>query len=105
MLQRSLKLDNMPQIQDSFRAEDPTDFTPYNQIAMVFKTNDAKQLEMTVANLAETLQKDKNLGLAKIVLQRLSQRKVRRLGEVYLTLGFKEIAGKTGVTEVEKFIF
>lgn len=54
-------------------------------------------VEKTIGSVVTELQKDKNFGLAKEVLTRMTQRKVRKLSDVYTTLGFDEICAKTGL--------
>lgn len=55
---------------------------------------------------AKELIMDGNLGLAKMVHQRVRQSKVKNLGDVYITLGFNEIKEKSGLkdVDVEKFL-
>jgi|LakMenE01Jun11ns_1017448.scaffolds.fasta_scaffold9835017_1 hypothetical protein len=60
-------------------------------------------LDKTLTTVAKNLDKDKNLGLAKTVLSRMIERKVRKLSDVYLTLGFAEISAKTDVKNVQQF--
>ena len=55
----------------------------------------------------EKFMEDGNLGLVKVALQRVQQSKVRNLGEVYMTLGFKEMQEKAELdkgADVEKYL-
>ena len=49
---------------------------------------------------------DGNLGLAKTLVVKVQQQKVKSLGDVYITLGFDEIVQKSGIQnlDVEKFL-
>lgn len=50
---------------------------------------------------------DGNLGLAQTVLKKVRESNVRKLGEVYMTLGFKEIQEKSGLdtsVDIEKYL-
>ena len=76
---------------------DPTDFSDYQSIVNAFETAQADLVEKTIGSVATELQKDKNFGLAKEVLTRMTQRKMRKLSDVYTTLGFDEISAKTGL--------
>ena len=52
------------------------------------------------------LGEDGNLGLAKTLVVKVQQQKVKCLGDVYITLGFDEIVQKSGIQnlDVEKFL-
>jgi len=52
------------------------------------------------------LGEDGNLGLAKTLVVKVQQQKVKSLGDVYITLGFDEIVQKSGIQnlDVEKFL-
>lgn len=76
---------------------DPTDFSDYQSIVNAFETGQADLVEKAIGSVATELQKDKNFGLAKEALTRMTQRKVRKLSDVYTTLGFDEISAKTGL--------
>ena len=66
---------------------------PYSQILNFFKLEAGadKHIMKCIEENAKMFTEDGNLGLVQLVLKRVKQSQVRKLGEVYITLGFKEI--------------
>ena len=56
----------------SMNQENPTDFNDYQSIVNSFETGQADMVEKTIGSVATQLQKDKNFGLAKEVLTRMT---------------------------------
>jgi hypothetical protein len=51
---------------------DSTDFSDYQSVVNAFETGQADMVEKTIGSVATELQKDKNFGLAKEVLTRMT---------------------------------
>jgi len=82
---------------------------PYSQILNHFKLEAGadKNIMKCIEENSKMFMEDGNLGLAQMVLKRVKQKQVRKLGEVYITLGFKEIQDKAGLAkdvDVEKYL-
>lgn len=66
-----------------------------------------KNISGAIEMFEKELKQDGNYGLAKTLLQRVRQSKVKDLGDVYITLSFKDIQEKSGLdqdVDVEKFL-
>ena len=74
------------------RIEDPNGLKSYFKV--VHNYNSLKNLEAAIGQEAESLSADKNMGLATTLLKKAGQDKIRKLGDIYLTLSFAEIADK-----------
>lgn len=84
-------------------------FLPYQTIQQMWA--DGKESDKNINGAIEMFEKelkaDGNFGLAKTLLQRVRQSKVKDLGDVYITLSFKDIQEKSGLdkdVDVEKFL-
>lgn len=120
LLQRSLCLEkHAAQIQEmefggsmspdnNDRQIEDIDFKEYNRIQNAWQTQNANQYEQTISDekVVGKLNGDSNYGLAMHVLQLITAQKVKKLGNVYLTLGFKDIAAKVDmvVDQVETYV-
>ena len=70
--------------------------TPYDGIVKNYQDRDAAALSRTISEHAATLQKDHALGLALLVLDALSDHKIRELTSTFITLSLAEIAARAG---------
>ena len=69
----------------------------HQQLVEAWNLSDVQGFEAAIGNNFETLKKEKQLGLAKRLLQSLVQKKIADLSATYITLSFNEIAQKTGL--------
>ena len=69
----------------------------HQQLVEAWNLSDVQGFEAVIGNNFETLKKEKQLGLAKRLLQSLVQKKIADLSATYITLSFNEIAQKTGL--------
>ena len=60
-----------------------------------WETNLPSKMEEAIAMNLDGLEKSQMIGMARLMLQSLIQKKIRDLGATYLTLSFAEIAEKT----------
>lgn len=82
-------------------------FTIYEQLVNSAKTRLADQMTITIEQYMEHFLKHDTLELAHIAAKKVQERQVKNLSDVYLTLGFSEIAQKANLgiqLPAEKFI-
>jgi hypothetical protein len=61
------------------------------------KTKEAEQMSITIETYMDHFLKHETLELAHLATNKVKERKVKNLGDVYLTLGFSEIAQKANL--------
>merc|ERR1719277_2041750 len=70
-------------------------------IAEAFKQGDAAALQRVIAEKAQAIEADNNMGLAKQVVASMQRHKLQTLTKTYLTLSLGEIAREIGFEEGE----
>lgn len=82
-------------------------FTVYEQLVNSAKTKEADQMTITIEKYMDHFLKHETLELAHLAIKKVQERRVKNLGDVYLTLGFSEIASKANLgpqIAAEKFV-
>lgn len=75
------------------RSEDENKW--YQELVNAWETNSQSKMESAIATNLDALEREQMLGIARLMLQSLNQKKIRDLSATYLTLSFAEIASKT----------
>jgi len=71
----------------------------YEDLSNSYDTHSSEDFKKCLHNHSEALYKDNNLGLAKQVLQQLTNDNITKLTKTYLTLSIKNIGDKTRTNE------
>lgn len=69
----------------------------YMELVNAWETNSQSKMETAIASNLDALEREQMLGIARLMLQSLNQKKIRDLSATYLTLSFAEIASKTSL--------
>ena len=67
----------------------------HHDLLSAWETNLPAKMEEAIATNFEALEKEQLVGMARLLLKSLIQKKIRDLSATYLTLSFEEIAAKT----------
>eukprot|EP00300_Choanocystis_sp_HF-7_P033122 c45415_g1_i1.p1 GENE.c45415_g1_i1~~c45415_g1_i1.p1 ORF type:complete len:437 (-),score=105.94 c45415_g1_i1:44-1354(-) len=79
----------------------------YTEFAAVFETRKEEDIKPILEKYSDVFQKDRLFGLVKQCMANLSELKIRRLTDAYLTLSLGDLASKVslGAQDVEKRLF
>ena len=69
----------------------------HSELMNAWDTNLVAKMEEAIAGNIEQLEENKMMGMARLMLQSLIQKKIKDLGATYLTLSLAEIAEKTSL--------
>jgi len=74
---------------------------PYQDFHAAYKKGVVAELDGVMAKYSETLESDKNLGLARQCLAKLTRRNIKRLTETFLTLSLEDIAKRVNLATAQ----
>uniref|UniRef100_A0A6M2DPH0 COP9 signalosome complex subunit 3 n=1 Tax=Xenopsylla cheopis TaxID=163159 RepID=A0A6M2DPH0_XENCH len=80
---------------------------PYHDIATAYISNNCDEVKAVLIKNQEVFIRDKNVGLAKQVVQFLFKKNIQRLTKTFLTLSLSDVASRvrlSGFMEAEKYI-